>query len=161
MNGDFSLRKATRKDGPAIHRLIASVLGEKGPYARRPKYVDADIDDLETNYFGKNGYLWVWETEDGAIIASVGFAWVDGNTCELRKMYVTASERGKGIGKLLLQTAIAKAQDLGYRAMILKTNNRLDTAIDLYAKYGFQHIPTSESDRKADRDVAMRMELEA
>ncbi len=158
---NFSLQKATQSDGPAIHQLVANALGEKGLYARRPKYVDADIDDLEANYFGCHGYFWVWKTEDGEIIASVAIARVDDTICELRKMYLSRQERGKGIGKMLLETAIEKAKELGYSTMILKTNSKLDTAIDVYRKYGFEHIPITESDKKADCDVAMQLELEA
>ncbi|MFP5040867.1 GNAT family N-acetyltransferase [Parasediminibacterium sp. JCM 36343] len=151
--------KATKADGLAIHELIASVLGASGLYHLRPTFVDDDINDLEANYFSQKGYFWVLKNDAGGLTASVAIGRIDDTTCELRKMYLLVQEQGKGIGKLLLQTAIAKAKELGYAAMILKTNSQLGTAIGLYKKYGFQPVQISEKDKKADCDVAMRLDL--
>ncbi len=99
------------------------------------------------------------KNDSGAIIASVAIGRINDTTCELRKMYLSVQEQGKGIGKILLQTAISKAKDLGYLAMELKTNSQLNTAIELYKKFGFQPSEISEKDKNADCDVAMRLVL--
>ncbi|NWJ51708.1 MAG: GNAT family N-acetyltransferase [Bacteroidetes bacterium] len=155
MNNNIVFKRALQDHGPAIHQLIAEVLGGYGIYHVRPEYVDQDIDDLDTNFFNNNGYFWVVENGVGTLIASVAIYRIDDHTCELRKMYLKVNEQGKGIGRMLFQTAIAKANELGYTKMGLKTNSKLQTAIAMYKKYGFEFDAISECDKKADCDVSM------
>lgn len=159
MDNNIVFKKALQVHGPAIHQLIAEVLGSYDIYHLRPEYVDQDIDALEANYFNNNGYFWVVENDAGTIIASVAIYRIDDHTCELRKMYLQIQEQGKGIGKMLFQTAIAKAKEMGYTKMTLKTNSKLQTAIAMYQKYGFEFDTVSACDKKADCDVSMSKTL--
>ncbi|PWU00895.1 MAG: MarR family transcriptional regulator [Bacteroidetes bacterium] len=59
---------------------------------------------------------------------------------ELAKMAVSSEARGKGIGWLLGKAAIAKAKDLGAKRIYLESNTRLEAAINLYHKMGFQKV---------------------
>ena len=59
---------------------------------------------------------------------------------ELAKMAVTPAERRHGIGRRLIQTAIAKAERLGATGLYLETNHRLTGAIALYESMGFRHL---------------------
>ena len=155
MDNNIVFKKALQVHALTIHQLIAEILGSYGIYHCRPEYVDQDIDDLETNYFNNKGYFWIVENGLGTIIASVAIYKIDDHTCELRKMYLKTQEQGKGIGRMLFQTAIAKAQELGYTKMALKTNSKLQTAIAMYKKYGFEFETVSACDQKADCDVSM------
>lgn len=60
------------------------------------------------------------------------------STCELLKMYLQIHQQGKGIGKILLETAILKAKERGYKKMGLKTNSNLNKTIELYKKIDLQ-----------------------
>lgn len=155
MDHNIIFKKASPIHAPTIHQLIKEVLDSYHLYQFRPAYVDQDVDDLETNYFNNNGYFWIVENGLGTIIASVAIYKIDDHTCELRKMYLKMQEQGKGIGRMLFQTAIAKAQELGYTKMVLKTNSKLETAIAMYKKYGFEFETISACDQKADCDVSM------
>lgn len=159
MTSRVTIRRAEQLHAPAVHQLIAEVLGSYDLYHRRPAYVDNDIDDILSNYFNNGGYFWVVENGDGNIIATFAIFKMDDRTCELRKMYLRMHEQGKGIGKLLLQTAIAKAKDLAYTKMVLKTNSKLNKAVMMYEKYGFRHCAISEKDQLTDCDVAMELDL--
>ncbi|HEY3391045.1 MAG TPA: GNAT family N-acetyltransferase [Prolixibacteraceae bacterium] len=151
--------KAEQFHALAIHRLIEEVLGSYDLYNRRPTYVDNDIDDLFTHYFNNKGYFWVAKIGNQNILATVAIYKIDDNTCELRKMYLRTQEHGKGIGKLLLNKAIAKAKEIGYTKMVLKTNSKLNTAIGMYQKYGFSYCVISDEDKLTDCDVAMELDL--
>ena len=59
---------------------------------------------------------------------------------ELAKMAVSSEARGKGIGWLLGIAAIAKAKELGAKKVYLESNTRLEAAINLYHKMGFQKV---------------------
>lgn len=64
----------------------------------------------------------------------------DGNTYELAKMAVTEKAKGKGIGWLLGQAAINKAQALKAETVFLESNTILEPAINLYQKLGFRKV---------------------
>lgn len=59
---------------------------------------------------------------------------------ELAKMAVSPEARGKGIGWLLGQAIISKAKELGAKTLYLESNTRLEPAINLYQKLGFEKV---------------------
>ncbi len=63
------------------------------------------------------------------------------NTFELAKMTVAEEYRGQGIGRELLQYAIAQAKSLGAARLFLGSNSTLANAIHLYESAGFRHVP--------------------
>lgn len=64
---------------------------------------------------------------------------------ELAKMGVTKEWRGKGISKLLIEKCLNKAKEINAKKISLFSNHQLTTAIKLYEKYGFKHIPVTDS----------------
>ena len=81
---------------------------------------------------------------------------------ELSKMAVSPSLRGRGLGRRLLQHAIAQAKCLGARSLFLGSNTRLKDAVHLYKSVGFRHVnPDSLPPMPYSRaDVFMEMSLE-
>lgn len=59
---------------------------------------------------------------------------------ELSKMAVSPHLRGRGIGRRLLQHAIAQARNLGAKSLFLGSNRRLEDAVHLYESVGFRHV---------------------
>jgi GNAT superfamily N-acetyltransferase len=57
-------------------------------------------------------------------------------TCELKRLYLTPSSRGSGASKLLMNAALQKARDLGYKEMLLDTLRAMTPARRLYEGYG-------------------------
>lgn len=53
-------------------------------------------------------------------------------------MYVRPAARGRGIGRRLLQTAVAHARDLGATSLRLSVTSASERAIQLYADLGFE-----------------------
>jgi GNAT superfamily N-acetyltransferase len=60
---------------------------------------------------------------------------------ELAKMAVTESCQGAGVGRRLLDAAIAAARSSGAHRLYLETNRKLAPAIRLYESLGFRHLP--------------------
>jgi len=81
---------------------------------------------------------------------------------ELSKMAVSPYLRGRGLGRRLLQHAIAYAKRLGARSLFLGSNTRLKDAIHLYESVGFRHVrPETLPPMPYSRaDVFMEMPLE-
>ena len=59
---------------------------------------------------------------------------------ELGKMAVTDNAQGHGIGTALLQQCLAVAKQYSIRKLILYSNTKLEPAIHLYRKYGFNEV---------------------
>jgi len=79
---------------------------------------------------------------------------------ELAKMAVLEEERGRGIGRKVLQYAIEQAKKLGAERLYLETNCRLKNAIHLYESMGFHHVPREQViPRHTIANVFMKMEL--
>jgi putative acetyltransferase len=151
------LRPADNEDCEEIANLVYGILQEYN-LKPDPGATDADIKDIESSYFGRGGMFFVLEEKDGSIVGAYGLYPVEGQTCELRKMYLHSSYRGKRLGKLLLEDALSKARKLGFKKMSLETASVLKEAIALYKSYGFVEY---EADHLSSRcDQAYLLELE-
>ena len=58
----------------------------------------------------------------------------------MKRLYVSASARGSGLGRMLAEASIAEARRLGYRLMRLDTVPGMETAQKLYELLGFREI---------------------
>lgn len=151
----MNFRKATNNDVSKVQDLVFSVLLDYG-LKPDPAETDKDLSDFEKHYFNRNGYFEVCEI-DNEIVGTWGLHPSSKDTCELRKMYLSLHSRGKGLGKTMLERAMIKAKELGYKKMQLETASVLKEAISLYAKYGFK--PSGRPIDAARCDQAYEIEL--
>ncbi|MFB7154818.1 GNAT family N-acetyltransferase, partial [Streptomyces virginiae] len=85
----------------------------------------------------------VWIAElDGRPVGSVMCVREDGapGTARLRLLLVDPEGRGRGIGGLLVDTVVAFARSVGYRELVLWTNDVLTDARELYLRAGFSLV---------------------
>jgi ribosomal protein S18 acetylase RimI-like enzyme len=75
----------------------------------------------------------------GAIVGTCALLNAGEGRFELSKMAVTAGHQGLGIGRKLLDAAIAEYLSRGGRELFLESNSRLTPAITLYESAGFAH----------------------
>lgn len=148
------LRPATEADQPSIKALIFAILDEYD-LEPAPQTTDKDLDDLEGFYAG--GLFDVLETGNGDIIGTVGLMPMAGGACELRKMYLKASYRGRGYGGRLLKHAIARAKELGFTRIELQTARVLEEAVGLYEKFGFAPSEAAALERRCDQALALTL----
>lgn len=66
---------------------------------------------------------------------------LEGNVCEMKRLFVRPAYLGQGIGKKLAQTVMEYARAAGYARMRLDTLEKLGTARSLYAALGYQPCP--------------------
>ena len=96
---------------------------------------------------------------DGAVKGTCAVVRESASTYELAKMAVEASARGRGLGGLLVRTAIAFARDAGAEELVLSSNRKLETALRLYEKHGFRPVSHVSDERYRRADVRMRLAL--
>jgi len=60
---------------------------------------------------------------------------------EMKRMFVPAAFRGRGIGRALADRIITEARVVGYERMRLDTSRRQREAMRLYERSGFKKIP--------------------
>jgi putative acetyltransferase len=78
-------------------------------------------------------------------------------TCELRKMYLRRDRRGKGLGKLMLEHALAEARRLGFGTITLETASVLKEAIGLYESYGFKPYTPAHLSSRCDQAYSLEL----
>ncbi len=105
-------------------------------------YTDPTTDDLYALFQTEKSALFVAE-EDGLVLGCCGIFPTNNlpeDTTELAKFYLSKEARGKGIGKLLLEKCLEKAQDLGYKKVYLESIPEFSKAVSIYEKQGFQYL---------------------
>lgn len=130
------LRPATNDDRGAVKKLVFSVLAEYD-LTPDPGGTDSDLHDIDRSYHAAGGAFDVLVTSSDEIIGTVGLFRVSASTCELRKMYLARAARGQGMGRRLLEHALARASALGFSRVVLETASVLREAVALYERYGF------------------------
>ena len=144
------LRPATNQDREAVQGLVFGVLKEFG-LSPDPMCTDVDLRDIEGFYARDGGMFDVLVDDASAIIGTIGLRRVSPATCELRKMYLAKECRGRGYGRLLLEHALKRAAELGFRRAELETATVLERATALYEQYGFKPYEPEHKSCRCDR----------
>lgn len=154
-NEQLLFRPASPEDGPAIRELVSSILRDND--LPTDAHTDADLADLYGHYFSVGGDFRVLTTPAGEIVGSVGLKPVDKRTIELRKMYLRAAYRGQHHGKRMLEWALTRARELGYKRMTLETAVVLKEAIALYTSHGFQPFEAGARSPRCDQTYELNL----
>ncbi len=129
--------------------------------AYQPKYAqafyDLNVEWLETFFYVEDFDREVLSNPEHYILAPGGYIFfaVEGETVlgtfallkrgesafELTKMAVLPQARGKKIGHELLQHCIDFAREQTFDRLFLYSNTKLENAIYLYRKFGFEEVP--------------------
>ena len=88
-------------------------------------------------YMPPEGALFLAKQE-GVPAGCVGLRKMDDRRCEMKRLYVRPSFRGKGFGKKLCRKVILKGKQLGYSEMLLDTLSTMAGAQSLYRSHGFK-----------------------
>jgi GNAT superfamily N-acetyltransferase len=100
---------------------------------------EEELKQLRMQYGKPTGILYLVKHADN-FAGCAGVRKLSEGICELKRMYLRHSLRGKGAGRLLLNRTFEGARKLGYGIMRLDTLPRMAAAIALYEKSGFREI---------------------
>ncbi len=136
------IRDLRKADNPFIAKVIRAALEEFGVARPGTVYTDPTTDDLFHLFSNENSRYYVAEHK-GSIVGGCGIfptIGLEKDTVELVKLYVDASARNLGVGRILMQKSIQSAKELGYRVVYLETMPELRKAITLYERLGFEQL---------------------
>ena len=119
-------------------KLIEALNAELSAIYPEPGANHFTLDPEETAK-GRGAFLVVYRGEVPVGCGAVRL--VDAETGELKRMYVSPAERGRGLGRLLVAELEAEARTLGARRLVLETGTRQHAALALYHAAGFRPIP--------------------
>jgi putative acetyltransferase len=149
---EFLFRCATNRDVDGCWGLISSVLAEYGIVADGAT-TEGDLLDIEASYWGAGGAFFL--LLDGTmIIGTVALRREPAGVCELCRMYLAASYRGRGLGRRLFEKAFEEAKRRGFDEIRLETAAVLTEAIALYESAGF--VLVEEKPRGKNCNLVMR-----
>ena len=98
-----------------------------------------EISDLPSQYSEPSGCI-ILCYENKKPTGCIALRKFEGDTCEMKRLYLRPEARGKGIGRVLANKIIEKAKELGYKKMQLDTLETMKEAIALYKSMGFKVI---------------------
>jgi len=78
---------------------------------------------------------------------------------ELAKMAVLDTERGRGLGDVLMLATLQRARELNARSVFLLSNTSLAPAIALYRKHGFETVRLGVHSDYERADIEMAINL--
>lgn len=108
-----------------------------------PDMLTLPLPDPEKYRPPQGAFLIAWS--DDLPVGTVSLRPLDGNTAEVKRLWVHTSARGQGLARRLMQAIESRARSLGYTALKLDTNAALTDAIALYHRDGWQDIPAYTS----------------
>jgi GNAT superfamily N-acetyltransferase len=84
---------------------------------------------------------WVVAYLDDTPVGCGGLKRLDDAAAELKRIYLAAAARGRGLGRRLLEELEQHARDLGYQRLRLDTGNLQPEALTLFRSAGYEEIP--------------------
>ena len=102
-----------------------------------------DIDDIAAAYTSRTGNCFlIAEDATTTVIGMVGVQHHDEGTGEVRRLRVRQDVQRRGIGRRLLEEALAFCQEHGYLKVTLDTYMDRDGALRLFERFRFRHQRT-------------------
>ena len=102
---------------------------------------EEEVADLPGKYSPPSGRLYLARI-DGETVGCIALRPIEEGICEMKRLFLRDSARGKGIGVALIEKVISDAVEIGYERMRLDTYPpKMGKAVSLYEAHGFYEIP--------------------
>jgi GNAT superfamily N-acetyltransferase len=143
---DLHARPVRDTDEPELIELIGGVYAEYPGCVLDLDGVDADLVSPATTFARAGAQLWVIEGHEG-VEATVGAGPLIDGTVELKRLYVAATARRRGLGARLVRFVEEHAAGAGATRVELWSDVRFTDAHRLYERLGYR-----DTGRRRDLD---------
>ncbi|CAH0530093.1 GNAT family N-acetyltransferase [Vibrio hippocampi] len=126
----------------ALKEVIQSVGREYGAIGEGFGPSDPEVLAMSQHYGKAQKSLYLVALLEGQVIGGCGIAQFGEHSdiCELKKLFLLSEARGKRVGYQLVQACLEFAKQQGYQSCYLDTLTTMQSAIQLYIKFGFYHL---------------------
>ena len=130
-----------------VKDLFARCIHEIAPPSARAE-VDAyiaralasDYRDIATHYRpGRGSGFWLALSRGGDLMGTFALRPFREDVAELRRMYVSADFRRRGVARAMLAKAEALCSEWRFRTLFLTTSSMNQAAVEFYRAAGFEH----------------------
>ncbi|MFY9242598.1 MAG: GNAT family N-acetyltransferase [Polaribacter sp.] len=109
-------------------------------------YEKADDELLDNpNVYIDNGATILLAQINNTIIGTICLNPINKTSYEILKFAVVDGYKGLGIGRKLMQICIDACKEKGVETIILESSSKLQNALIMYKKFGFQHIEIKDT----------------
>jgi putative acetyltransferase len=129
------IRPYLLEDGPGVIDVVKASYDTLG-YTMDFNEFDCDLDSVTETYQDSGGEFWVLEDE-GLIAGCVGVTRETAGRCELHRLYLLPSHRGRGSGRELIETVVSWCREEGCGALCLWSDIKFEAAREVYIRCGF------------------------
>lgn len=136
------IRPIAPADNEALALIIRNSLAEFGANRPGTVYFDPTTDHLY-ELFRQPGSMYLVAEENSEVLGGAGIYPSPGlpnQTCELVKMYLRPSARGRGLGAELIGRCLEAARQMDYRQVYIESMPELKKAIGIYESFGFRRL---------------------
>jgi GNAT superfamily N-acetyltransferase len=148
----------TEEDVRTIVNLHGRVYSREYGFDRTfEDYVNGPLSRFARS-FSRRERIWIAEL-DGCVIGCIAIVAVSAQTAQLRWFLLEPEFRGIGLGRNLLQEAVAFCRNSGYQSIMLWTVAFLSAAAHLYREAGFKKVEEMPGVRWGAVVVEERYEL--
>ncbi len=116
------------------------------------------LEQCEEYIIGNGGYIFFAEYENN-LVGCFSFIKIEEGVYELGKMAVDPNYQGMKIGQQLMEFGLEFARSKSWKKIILYSHTKLDAAIYIYRKFGFQEIDLEEDTPYERSNIKMELLL--
>ena len=102
-----------------------------------------------SDFAAPRGRFLVIRDDAGSVIGGGGVRLLDDEVGEIKRMWVSPTARGRGVGAALLTALEASIVELGASRGVLDTNEALTAALSLYRRSGWREVPSYNDNPEA------------
>jgi GNAT superfamily N-acetyltransferase len=146
------VRPFRREDQDAVLSLQEEFIEEFFPeFLEDPRLHEwnRDVYDIYSSYMESDGIFWV--VEKGVEVVGMGGIKISEGAPVISRVRVRKTERGKGLGTLLLRHMEEYCFKKGYKKILVDTENHMVAAVKLYEGHNYRRI--RESIEKIDGKI--------
>jgi putative acetyltransferase len=153
MENNILIRVANWDDVGQMKEILFSSLNEY-EIALPDNYATTDIDSICEKIENVPNFVLV---RDDTVIGFLILKPHGEDLIQLKRLYLAATERGHGLGELLLKHAFEFARKHNFQYIRLETTSKFKEAVSLYKKHGFYEL--EDAKRSVGHDLVFEKHL--